>query len=139
MTPDPACVLESDTIAETIEVMKNDKYGSLPVTNAAGKLVGVITDRDITLRIDPTKPATEQHVRNLMSKIIIPIDHDDSLDTAWRLMKNHGIRRLLVTRGGKELVGIISRSEIRARIIVEMSDYLKLVIAHENVSPTTKP
>lgn len=132
MTPDPATVNEKDHVSSVIEMMKKDLYGSLPVVNEEGNLVGVITDRDIALRIDPHQPATKQLVRDLMSKKLVPIDHRDTLDDAWRRMRSNKIRRLLVTDSGR-LAGIISRSEVRARIIRELADYSTELIEHENV------
>src|SRR5215510_6001869 len=95
--------------------MKKSDIGALPVCDGE-KLVGMITDRDITVRgtaegRDPNKTK----VRDVMSKEIICALEEEELDDAAELMENLQIRRLPILDRDRRLIGIISVGDVATR------------------------
>ncbi len=92
--------------------MRTCNIGSLPVLEG-GKLVGMLTDRDITVRCtalgqDPnTTP-----VREAMTSTVITCDADETLEVAERMMEDKMVRRLVVVDKQKQPVGILSLDDL---------------------------
>jgi CBS domain-containing protein len=94
--------------------MREQHVGSLPVTDNE-KLVGMITDRDITTRVvaeaaDPKMIS----VGDVSSRDLITVEPDQDLEEALRLMARHQVRRLPVIENGS-LVGIVAQADIALR------------------------
>lgn len=103
-------VSPDQTLTEAAEMMKASDVGSLPVVQD-GRLVGIVTDRDIVVRavaerVDP------QGVRvgEVASRELVTITPDADLDEALRLMARHQIRRLPVVEQ-ERLVGILAQAD----------------------------
>jgi CBS domain-containing protein len=97
-----------DTIQHIAQMMKETGCGFLPVTDE-GTLAGVITDRDIALKLAEVGAPQLEAMRawEIMSEPVIAIFADDTLDHAGQIMAKHQVRRLPVTDGGR-LVGVLS-------------------------------
>lgn len=114
MTSDPACCGPSDPSAEAAMLMREEDCGSLPVVED-GRLVGIVTDRDITIRgvamgRDPkTTPVSE-----VMSADPVTVRPDTSVDEAERIMAERQVRRLPVVDDGR-LVGIVVTAQLARR------------------------
>lgn len=111
MTAGVEVVSPDATIREAAQRLRSMNIGSLPVCNGE-RLVGYITDRDLTLRalaegLDPSTP-----VRQCMSPEIHWCYEDEPLEEAERMMKEHQIRRLPVISREKRLVGILTLGDI---------------------------
>jgi FOG: CBS domain len=92
MTADVHTISPDATIEEAAQEMRDGDFGVMPVGEDE-QLLGVITDRDITIRAvaegkDPSTP-----VRDIMSEGVIWAHEDDSLEEAAQLMSDHQIRR----------------------------------------------
>lgn len=119
MTKDPWCCVPWDTAAQAARLMKRHDIGVLPVVEdrVGKKLVGVVTDRDMALRVvagglDPSAVA----VKLVMSKPAITCSPDAGCETAADLMENHRIRRVFVTDQSGRVVGVIAESDIALRL-----------------------
>ena len=116
MTLDPLTVEATATVAEAALAMKGADVGPIPVIREDGSLCGLLTDRDITIRVvaeglDP-KSTTVDEVATVDPTSVTP---DDTFDEAVRLMREHAVRRLPVVENGKP-VGIVSLGDLaRAR------------------------
>ncbi|MDQ2648605.1 MAG: CBS domain-containing protein [Actinomycetota bacterium] len=112
MTPDATYCPEDATAAEAARKMAEEGIGALPICNTEGHLTGVVTDRDLAVRVvaeggDPDMPLSE-----ICSPVeVVTIGADDSIDEAIRTMKDHAVRRLPVI-DGRELVGMVSQADI---------------------------
>src|SRR5262249_62397291 len=86
----------SASVVEAARLMREEHIGSLPITDHE-KLVGMITDRDITTRgvAEAADPRTTS-VGDVYSRDLISIEPDTDLDEALRLMARHQVRRLTV-------------------------------------------
>ncbi len=119
MTKDPFCCVPEDTAAQAARLMKRHDIGVLPVVEdrAGKKLVGVVTDRDLALRVvagglDPSSIA----VKLVMSKPAILCSPDDGCEAAPDLMEKHRIRRVFVTDQSGRVVGVIAESDVALRL-----------------------
>lgn len=111
MTPGPTSVASDEPVVEAARRMVADDVGSLPVLRD-GRLVGMITDRDLVLHVlakdlDPHKVV----VSEICSENPVTVGPDESLDEALQRMAKDQVRRLPVVDGGR-LVGILAQADI---------------------------
>ncbi len=112
MTANPACVTAQDTIREAARIMAREETGVVPVVDGK-KVVGMITDRDIVVRLvaDGKDPA-KARVNEAMSKNVRSVKEDSTINDALQLMSSAQIRRVPVVNGNNEIVGIVSMGDI---------------------------
>jgi CBS domain-containing protein len=106
MTRDPATLRPGSTATEAAALMKSKDCGSLPIVEG-GKLVGIVTDRDIVLRVVAAKkdPAMVK-ISEIMTKDPATVGPDASAAEASKLMSDKQVRRLPVVENAK-LVGML--------------------------------
>ena len=114
MTEDPRSIDQSASVVEAARLMRAEDIGSLPITDG-DKLVGMITDRDITTRVvaDAADPQMTS-VGDVYSRDLISVEPDEDLEDALQLMARHQVRRLPVVENGR-LVGIVAQADIALR------------------------
>lgn len=113
MTRNVECARPDESLAMAAQKMRDVDIGALPVCDDNGAVVGIITDRDITVRAtaDGCNPDATS-VRDVMTPQILYV-FDSQLDTqAAEIMKQNQIRRLPVLNRGKRLVGIVSLGDL---------------------------
>lgn len=112
MTRNVEVVHPDDTLQEAAEKMKDLDIGPLPVCDD-GRLVGILTDRDIAVRAvaEGQDPWTDK-VRDVMTPEVISCFADQDVADAVKLMKEKQIRRLVVLDRDKRLVGILSLGDV---------------------------
>jgi CBS domain-containing protein len=111
MTGDPRSIGASASVVEAARLMREQHIGSLPVTED-DRLVGMITDRDITTRVvaESAVPETTS-VGDVYSRALISVEPNNDLETALQLMAHHQVRRLPVVENGR-LVGMVAQADI---------------------------
>jgi CBS domain-containing protein len=111
MTENPRSIGQSASVVEAARLMREEHIGSLPITDEE-KLVGMITDRDITTRVvaEAADPRMTP-VGDVYSRDLISVEPHDDLEGALQLMARHQVRRLPVVEDGR-LVGIVSQADI---------------------------
>lgn len=112
MTVKPRTVKAGDSIVDAAKLMKGEDTGVAPIVDG-DKLVGVITDRDIAVRVvaegrDPESTKVDE----IASQNLVTIDPQQDLDEALRLMAQHQVRRLPVVEEDGKLVGIIAQADV---------------------------
>ncbi|TMC71460.1 MAG: CBS domain-containing protein [Chloroflexi bacterium] len=111
MTKQPVTVEPDATLGEVATLMKQEDCGSIPVVEA-GRLVGIVTDRDIVIRgVAAGKDPKTQRVSEIMSSDPVAIGPDNDLSDAEKIMGDRQIRRLPVVDDGR-LVGILVTAQI---------------------------
>jgi CBS domain-containing protein len=112
MTPNPTTVEPSSPVVEAARIMRDEDVGPVPVVEG-GRLVGMITDRDITIRVvaDGKDPQSTT-VGEVMSRDLVTVDQQQSLDEALRLMAEHQVRRVPVVEEDSRLVGIVAQADV---------------------------
>jgi CBS domain-containing protein len=133
MTPDPVCISPDASIVDAIRLMLERKFSGLPVVDARGALVGVVTEGDLLRRTEtgtqrkrprwiefllgPGRLATEyvqtsgRKVEDVMTAQVQTVTEEASLDAIVHLMERRQINRVLVVRDSK-LVGIVTRANL---------------------------
>lgn len=113
MTPTAAWCDESATAAEAAQRMAEQDLGALPVCDGRGHLRGMVTDRDLAVRVVAAGvDGNEVRLADLIDRQeVVTIGADDSAEEAIRTMKDHAVRRLPVI-DGEELVGMVTQADI---------------------------
>ncbi len=111
MTSDPTTVEPGTTAQEAARLMKSQDVGSLPVVED-GRLIGMVTDRDLALRLVAEGRGGDTPVGELASKQLVTVDPQQELAEAGRLMAEHQLRRLPVCEEDGTLVGILAQADI---------------------------
>jgi CBS domain-containing protein len=111
MTSDPQTVEADRPAMEAARLMRDHDFGDVPVTEG-GRLVGIVTDRDIAVRLvaEGRDPGTA--VREVCtSGSLVTVTADTTATEAVRLMREHAVRRLPVLDGDR-LIGIVSLGDM---------------------------
>jgi CBS domain-containing protein len=112
MTSNPQGVETSAPVVEAARIMKQQDVGPVPVLEN-GRLVGMLTDRDITVRATAEgKDPNGTPVREVMTPEVVYCFEDDDVREAARKMEEHQIRRLIVLNRDKRLAGIVALGDI---------------------------
>jgi CBS domain-containing protein len=111
MTESPRSIGTSASVVEAARLMREQHIGSLPVTEDK-RLVGMITDRDITTRVVAESAVPETTlVGDVYSRDLISVEPNNDLEEALQLMVRHQVRRLPVVENGR-LVGVVAQADI---------------------------
>jgi CBS domain-containing protein len=112
MTTDPRSLAGGSSVIEAARLMRDDDVGVIPIVEGE-KLVGTLTDRDITLRVVAEGRSPENTtVGEIASRDLVTVDPQQDLDEALRLMARHQVRRLPVVEEDGKLVGIVAQADI---------------------------
>jgi CBS domain-containing protein len=108
-------VLEHDTVEVAARRMAEANVGFLPVCDESREVVGVVTDRDLALRVcaEGLKPS-KTHVEDIMTRTVVWCGAGDEIKIAQQLMVEHHRSRVVVLDGQGKLAGVISLSDIAA-------------------------
>lgn len=130
MKSDAQCISPDQPAQAAARMMREGNIGFLPVCDDDGKVLGTITDRDITLRVvaDGKSPSTK--VSQVMSKEVVAGKPDDDLRAGERQMGSAKKSRLMVTDDGGKLLGVISLSDI-AKSGIDASETMRNVTSRE--------
>jgi CBS domain-containing protein len=111
MTPDPDTAQLRDTLRAVAAKMDSGNYGSVPVVDD-GRLVGVVTDRDITVRAVARGLGPDTEVGEVMTPDPVCIAPDSEIGEAAEIMQDEQIRRLFVTDEDDRLVGVVALADV---------------------------
>ncbi len=112
MTPDPVVLSPETPLKEAAQRMRDLDSGVMPV-GERDRLVGMLTDRDITVRATAEgKDPNSTPVREVMTQDVVYCFDDDDIEAAAEKMEDHQIRRLIVLNRDKRLVGIVSLGDL---------------------------
>ncbi|MBN2119069.1 MAG: CBS domain-containing protein [Anaerolineales bacterium] len=118
MTKNPVYCLPNDSVAKAAELMKSRNIGSIPVVDneQTGKLVGIVTDRDLALKIIAEgRDAKSTKVETVMTHKVVTCHADDDLQKALDAMAEHQLRRIPVVDNDNRIVGIIAQADVATR------------------------
>ncbi|MEM3579254.1 MAG: CBS domain-containing protein [Candidatus Bathyarchaeia archaeon] len=130
MSKDVRVVRPDTNVKEVVAVMNKFDIGSVVVVQG-NRPVGIITERDILKRIvEPCLAPETMTARQIMTSPLVTIDENASINEAARLMAKKRIKRLLVTRNNDALVGILTFTDIVAKVPDLLSILEELVRPH---------
>lgn len=108
MIQDPVTLSEDATSGDALAIMREHKIGGIPVVNAKGILVGIVTNRDLRFEKNMSRPITE-----LMTSDNLIVTQDGSdLSKAEEILRVHRIEKLPVVDVKGQLVGLITYRDI---------------------------
>jgi IMP dehydrogenase len=113
MVVNPVTIAPDATLADALALMERYRISGIPVVEGAngkgaGKLVGILTNRDVRFANEPRQP-----VRELMTKDrLVTVKEGVSRDEAKRLLHQHRIEKLLVVDGAYRCIGLITVKDI---------------------------
>jgi predicted transcriptional regulator len=112
MTSQVSVARPSDTIRQVAQTMAQVESGVVPVVDD-GKVVGVVTDRDIVLRVVAEGRSFDSAISDVMSDgDVLSVKEDDVLADATAKMANNQVRRLVVLNDAGALTGILSLGDV---------------------------
>jgi CBS domain-containing protein len=118
MTRDPVCCTPGDTARKAAELMKAEDVGPLPVVETgSGRLVGIVTDRDLVLNVLARGlDASTTKVSEAMTRDPVCCKEEEPLEDALEKMSTYQVRRLPVVDNQDRVVGIIAQADVATRI-----------------------
>ena len=108
MTKDVITVIPTTTVRNLAMILIKNQISGAPVAGRNGKIIGVVSEADIVAK-------KGKDVKAIMSKKIISVGEETSVEEIAQLMTTHKIKRIPVMRGD-EVVGIVSRADIVSAI-----------------------
>ena len=115
MTKDPSVVTPDTPIRDAAKMMQREDVGMLPVVEASGskRLVGVVTDRDITIRhVAEGHASPDCPVREAMTERLVTSRPDDDIDDVMELMGREQVRRVAIVDERGAIVGVVAQADI---------------------------
>lgn len=108
------CVSLQDTVQSAAKRMRDENVGFLPVCDETKKILGTVTDRDLTIRVLADARAATTLINDVFTREIVACRPEDDLRKAEELMAKHHKSRIMCADNGR-LVGVISLSDIAQR------------------------
>jgi CBS domain-containing protein len=124
MTPDPRTVDLNDTVVDAAHIMEEEDVGSVPVVGNDNVLAGMITDRDIVIRVVAAgKDPRSTTAGEVATKQVSPAYPDEPLEEALEQMAFRQVRRLPVIEDDR-VVGILAQADIVQEVKDKKAGYL---------------
>ena len=130
MTPSPATMQTTETIADAARMMREKDIGDVIVMND-GSLCGIVTDRDIVVRAIAKACDANTKLGEICSKDVTTVSPEENLGAAIQIMEPKALRRLPVVEDGP-LVGVVSIGELA------MEREQKSALAKVSAAPANK-
>jgi CBS domain-containing protein len=118
MSKNPRSVSPDTPVSEAAQLMKEEDVGLVPVVERVGgaetrgRLIGVVTDRDIAIRAVAEGRAVDSPVSDVMSGGVVTCNPDDSVEDAMELMGREQVRRIPIVDERGSLVGVVSQADV---------------------------
>ncbi len=102
-----------DPMSHAARIMWENDCGAVPVVDDTGKVVGMITDRDLCMAaFTRDQPLSRMSVASACSDLLVAVRAGDSIEAAERMMQKHQVRRLPVTDDDGRPVGMLSLNDL---------------------------
>ena len=111
MTASPCCCSPSDSVQEVARTMRDHDCGAVPVIDN-GRLVGIVTDRDLTIRALADGLDPEARVADVISREPSSCDADAEVSEIERIMSDQQVRRVPVVDADKHCIGIVAQADL---------------------------
>jgi len=108
MIQDPIILSKDSTVGDALKLMAENKIGGIPVVDANGILVGIVTNRDLRFEKDNNKPIEQV----MTSENIITTDKPNDMAAAEDILQQHKIEKLPVINKDRKLIGLITYKDI---------------------------
>lgn len=115
MTENPQCCTPDMNLAQIAQLMKTCDCGAIPVVadQKDKKPIGIITDRDITIRaVAEGRNPSQTRVEECMSTEVVEVSPESTLEECAKLMEEKQVRRLVVVNGNGRCCGIVVQAQL---------------------------
>jgi IMP dehydrogenase len=113
MVVDPMTINPDATLADALDLMAAHKFSGVPVVERdSGRLVGILTNRDVRFAQDRRQPVSELMTRSTLDKPLVTVREGVTRDEAKRLLHKHRIEKLLVVDEDYRCIGLITVKDI---------------------------
>ncbi|MFB6206218.1 MAG: cyclic nucleotide-binding/CBS domain-containing protein [Haloglomus sp.] len=109
-------------VGAAAEVLRQERIGSVVVTDEAGDIAGIVTESDMVRSVGADHDTDRMTVDRLMTKDVVTIGLDATLKTACDRMAEHDVKRLPVV--AEEPVGIVTTTDLTHELAQSFSDTL---------------
>jgi CBS domain-containing protein len=131
MKKDVQCCQQNDPVSDVAARMRDCNIGFMPVVDDDHRMVGTITDRDITIRVVANSRPPTTPVKDVVTADTVTCKPTDDLKEAESLMSHHKKSRIVCVDDGGKPVGVISLSDIAKAAQDEASAVLRSVSERE--------
>lgn len=108
MVVNPITIHPDSSLAEALDLMDHHRISGIPVTDAGGKLVGILTNRDVRFAENPNQPVKEL----MTSDNLVYVRNTVEREEAKKLLHKHRIEKLLVVDNDHKCVGLVTVKDI---------------------------
>ena len=112
MTKKPDCCTGDQTARDAAQVMRDRDCGVVPIVDDSGRVVGIVTDRDLAVRAIAEGRSAETRLSDLMTASPASCGQDDDLRDVEQRMAELQVRRIPIVDAGGRCLGIISQADI---------------------------
>lgn len=124
------CVGESETVAEAARKLAELNVGAMPICGDDNKLKGMITDRDIAVKVVAQgKDPAQAKAGELGEGVPLTVGVDESAEDVLKTMADNQVRRVPVLDADKNLVGIVSQADVATRASADQAGNLVQAIS----------
>jgi IMP dehydrogenase len=113
----PITMRPEQTLAEALELMKANRISGIPVVEQSGKLVGIVTNRDVRFAENPKQPVSELMTRDNLAKVALGTSQEE----ARRILHQRRIEKLLVVDEADHCVGLITVKDIEKAVAAPLA------------------
>lgn len=134
-----------ENLSDAIEEMRLKDSSAVPIVNAEGKLVGIISDREVSLAISEVdKKPSEIKIGDMISEEVVSCRAKNEVKTALKIMRRKKIKHLPVVNKDQKVVGVLSVTEMIGSKKIDKSEKKKIfstlkAIVKSSKAPKTKP
>src|SRR5688500_11187546 len=112
MVVNPITMAPDQTLADALELMKRHKISGIPITEKDGRLVGILTNRDVRFAGNPRQPVSELMTRD----DLVTVGPDVTQEEARRQLHQRRIEKLLVVDEQRRCIGLITVKDIEKAV-----------------------
>jgi CBS domain-containing protein len=141
--PNVATVGADESVADAATLMRHQHVGNLIVVErrrGASMPVGILTDRDIVVGVVAKRVAPESvTVADVMTRDVLTVREDASLEFALREMRRRGVRRVPVVSTSGDLVGIIAADDVIQHLAMQLDRLADLIRVEQHAEHRARP
>src|SRR6187455_2519457 len=117
MVVNPITMRPEQTLADALELMKANRISGIPVVEKSGKLVGIVTNRDVRFAENPRQPVSELMTKENLATVALGTSQEE----ARRILHQRRIEKLLVVDEANRCVGLITVKDIEKAVAAPLA------------------
>jgi CBS domain-containing protein len=141
--PNVATIDAAEGVVAAATLMRHEHVGDLVVIESrrgAAVPIGILTDRDIVVSVVAKRVAPDSvTVGDAMTRDVLTVREDTSLEFALREMRRRGVRRVPVVRASGDLVGIIAADDIIQHLAMQLSRLADVIRIEQDAELRARP